>query len=76
MQASCCRCGRPGFATIAFSVMIGATRLEVDGGGAQSMCASCVIELDQFFKRGHQAAHTGRGACPGGSTVQTPDLVG
>ena len=75
MEATCCRCGRPGFATIALSATIGATRLQVGGGAMQSMCTSCVIELDQFFNKGHQVSHNGRGAFPGDSTVQRGTLL-
>jgi hypothetical protein len=54
MNPKCFRCGRSAFATLKVEAAIGATRLEIRGGGGEmGICAPCMIDLADWLKRGH-----------------------
>jgi hypothetical protein len=51
MRTNCFRCRKPAFAILKIEAMVGETRLKVSGEADEmGICASCMIELAEFFK--------------------------
>jgi hypothetical protein len=53
MPMNCVRCGSSAFTTLKIEAAIGATRLKIKEGAAETgLCAQCVIELAEWLNSG------------------------